>query len=80
MKLYRVIAEFEYFVTAEDSHAADLVARDQLKAALRDMDDPDVILTSQVSELRTVAKEWRESLPYGNSNGMTCEQILAAKP
>lgn len=77
-KLWRVTVEHEYFVTADDEFAAERIARENCSSALRDFDDRDVWV-SEVSELKTVPNEWRDSLPYGGDDDLTCEQILAPR-
>jgi hypothetical protein len=75
MKLYRVTAEFEFFVMAEDESDAVRVAASNGSEAFSDTFDIDYV-TSQVTELREVPKYWRNCYPYGDGPDVTCEQIL----
>lgn len=76
-KLYRATVEFEFFVVAENDDEAYLTARRYSEDA---MDSAETgIFTDEVSELKTIPKDWRNSYPFGKDDSeRTCEQILAA--
>ena len=78
-KLYRVLAEFEFFVVGDDDNDAVLEAIANAADAFRDTyDGPDVFVT-EVTDLAALPKDWRESFPYGeNETEQTCEQVLTA--
>lgn len=76
MKLFRVTAEFEFFVTAADEMDAVRVAAMNGSEAFGEQLDIDYS-TSEVTELREVPKDWRNSYPYGDGPDVTCEQLLA---
>jgi hypothetical protein len=77
-KLYRVTVEFEYFVAAESDGGAEVIANKEFQAALHDIDTGSIFSVDEVSDVKTVNRDWRTSFPYGDNKGMTCEKILAA--
>lgn len=77
-KLYRVTAEYEFFVVADDEEGAWQTARDNARDAFSDVWDPDINV-SPATDIRDVPKDWRNSYPYGSDeNERTCEQVLNA--
>jgi hypothetical protein len=82
MKLWEVTIERTIFVLADDEMAAE---REAMKAESEEhYNDPSFVNAIEVTDLKRVPKDWRDSLPYGAPNDspvrdMTCEQYLASQ-
>lgn len=79
-KVFRVTCEFEFFVSADDDDDAWTVARNSYREAVRDADTPDMLFTSEVSDIKSVPKDWRNCYPYRKRGEPeeTIEQMLGA--
>lgn len=73
-RLYRVQVEWCFYAMAEDEIDARLLFRD----ASDDADCFDAAKYADEADRATLDSEWRDSIPYGEKDDRTCEEILAA--
>ena len=78
-RLFKVTAEIEYIVSAEDEDAAFLKARDEFLNAARDEMNPDVFVTGEITESRQIPRSWTGCIPYGGDGNATVDQLVAAQ-
>jgi hypothetical protein len=75
-RLYQVHIEDTIMVMAEDEHSAEEKA---LYAQRHEEDaDPDACIAFTVNDIKEVSAAWIDSIPYGEDQDRTCQQILSA--
>lgn len=62
-KLFKITAEFDFVVRADNEDDAWLLARRKFHDAARDEDDAS-LMVDEITEERQLPKHWRGCLPY----------------
>ena len=74
MKLWCVTIERSIYVVAETEWQAERLGAKHEGDEL--FDEPNIVSAVEITDIKRVEKEWRDSLPYGGKNDQTCVQIL----
>lgn len=77
MKLWRATVEVEVFIASEDE-PSDFDIRGAAADEIDDNGAGDVFQAEEVERLADIPPEWRDTLPYGDADDKTCEEIYEA--
>ena len=74
MKLWEVTIERAIFVLAETEREAEHVA--ERNEGEESYNPADCVWAREITDPKQISLPWRDSLPYGKNNDLTCEEFL----
>ena len=78
-KLYAVAIIYDVMIAADNVNDALIIARMQEKTIVNECDPTDLEVCDYITKESQLGIDWEDVAPYGNSNGLTCKQIIAEK-
>jgi len=76
-KLYEVAIVYNVLIAADDCDGAVNIAKKYKKAIVNSCEPSDFEICDYITKVSQLGIDWEDAIPYGNSKGMTCKQILA---
>lgn len=76
-KLYEVAIVYNVVIAADDCDDAINIARTTKNYIVIECEPTDFEICDDITKQSQLSIDWEDEVPYGNSNGRTCKEILA---
>lgn len=76
-KLYEVAIVYNVMIAADNVDDALIIARMKEKTIVNECELTEIEVVASITKQSQLDIGWEDVIPYGNHNGLTCNQILA---
>lgn len=76
-KLYEVAIVYNVMIAADDCNDAINIAKKKERSIVDYCNPIEFEVCGCITKVSQLGIDWEDEVPYGNSNGRTCKQILA---